>query len=365
MLLHRVMKLTVLMKQENNIKPPGLSNEDKSGDLLEWDLVYMFLDRITSFFGMNSKYFIVKGLKQRQDEIRILSRGDSYYLKYFLEEEVLRNPEFFYVTGFKYYIRGDEITVIPKYIYSFREVQELTEHCTRVANCLISRINTDNSFDKVKIIHDLLVRNVAYENDGRKERHNIIGPLIEKKSVCDGFSAAFKFLLDRIGIPCIIVTGTAWDQQLNSDGNHAWNMVKIENHWTHIDVTFDTTISSCGIIRYDYFGLATEKIQIDHKYNKSNLPEASPNFEDYYTRQGAVVYGKRTFQEYTLNMIKRNIYDFVVKLPYEAQDSGIENKVYDAIRNMLAENNLNFEFWSICNVNQMVFQFHFNKIQKI
>ena len=322
----------------------------------------MILDRLTIFLKDNAYALILEGIRQRQSEIQILYRGDSKCLKHFLEDEVIRNPEFFYVSGFKYYIRGNETILIPTYTYSFSEVQELKEHCERVANGLIKRVNSDDTYEKVKMLHDFLAKNVVYENDGMKERHNIIGPLIEKRSVCDGFSAAFKFLLDKIEVPCIVVTGTAWDQQSGIDDNHAWNLVKLENQWTHIDVTFDTTIGSYGVIRYDYFALNTEKIQRDHTYNELNFPKATPTFKDYYTRQGAVVYGKKAFQQYALDMIKKHKYDFVVKLPYEAQDSGIENKVSIAIRNMLTENNLSYEYSFTYNTRQMIFQFHFKKI---
>lgn len=353
----------LLMKTENIVKKlPGLLNKTNPGKLLEWMLVYMILDRVTNLLKDKSNSSILEGIRQRQNEVRILSRGDSKYLKQFLEDEVIRNPEFFYVSGFKYYIRGNETIVIPTYTYSLKEVQELTERCERIANGLIKRSNSDDTYERVKMLHDFLVRNVVYENDGKKERHNIIGPLIEKKSVCDGFSVAFKFLLDKIGIPCIVVTGTAWDQQSGSDGNHAWNLVELENQWTHIDVTFDTTMSSYGVIRYDYFGLTTEKIQRDHRYDKSNLPKVSTTFEDYYTRDGAVIYGKKAFQQYALNMIKKHIYDFAVKLPYETPDLDIENKVSIAIRNILVENNLRYEYVTTYNTKQMVFQVHFKEI---
>jgi transglutaminase-like putative cysteine protease len=216
--------------------------------------VYRILDRMKKAVKDKTMTPLIEGIRKHQDEIRLPSMYTSDMLRDFLEMNVMDNPEFFYVSGFKYFIRGNEITVIPSYTYSLQEILRLSKQCQKIAAGLVKRANLHDLYEGVKILHDFLARNVVYEDDGKKERHNIVGSLVEKKAVCDGYSAAFKYLLDRIGVPCVIVTGTAWDQLSGADGRHAWNMVKLEDEWTHVDVTFDTTMSSFNIIRYDYFG---------------------------------------------------------------------------------------------------------------
>ncbi|HBN13371.1 MAG TPA: hypothetical protein DD415_07125, partial [Clostridiales bacterium] len=60
------------------------------------------------------------------------------------------------------------------------------------------------------------------------------GGLVNKKAVCGGISRAYKVILDRLGIPCIIVNG--YSKAKDSKGEftrgttgHTWNYVYLEN----------------------------------------------------------------------------------------------------------------------------------------
>ena len=51
----------------------------------------------------------------------------------------------------------------------------------------------------------------------------------------------FGYILDDLGIPCIIVCGTGTNSSGNTE-SHAWNYVQIEDKWYAIDVTWDDPI---------------------------------------------------------------------------------------------------------------------------
>lgn len=99
-----------------------------------------------------------------------------------------------------------------------------------------------SDYDKIKYVHDWIVDNVEYETTiSKKNIHNIYGALIENEVVCGGYAKAFKYLLDELNIPCIIVQGVA----TNSDGvteNHAWNYVKLNGKWYGVDTTWDDPV---------------------------------------------------------------------------------------------------------------------------
>ena len=99
-----------------------------------------------------------------------------------------------------------------------------------------------SDYDKIKYVHDWIVENVEYETTiSKKNIHNIYGALIENEVVCGGYAKAFKYLLDELNIPCIIVQGVA----TNSDGvteNHAWNYVKLNGKWYGVDTTWDDPV---------------------------------------------------------------------------------------------------------------------------
>ncbi len=41
---------------------------------------------------------------------------------------------------------------------------------------------------------------------------------------------------------------------------HAWNVIRIDGKYYHLDVTFDNTLSRDDAVRYDYVNLADKQI---------------------------------------------------------------------------------------------------------
>ncbi len=71
----------------------------------------------------------------------------------------------------------------------------------------------------------------------------------EIRTVCAGYSTAFKVLCDAYGIPCVTVRGKA-----DSGERHMWNYVKMENEkWYAVDATWDDQTENTGKIFYDNF----------------------------------------------------------------------------------------------------------------
>ena len=64
------------------------------------------------------------------------------------------------------------------------------------------------------------------------------GAMINGEANCMGYSRAFAALAYEAEINCIVVLG-----EIINRGYHAWNMVKIDDNWYHIDATWiDNTI---------------------------------------------------------------------------------------------------------------------------
>lgn len=56
-------------------------------------------------------------------------------------------------------------------------------------------------------------------------------------TVCEGYARGYKVLMDKAGIPTDVVTG---DNRTNSSlSGHAWNLVKLDGKWYHVDITWD------------------------------------------------------------------------------------------------------------------------------
>ena len=110
----------------------------------------------------------------------------------------------------------------------------------------------------VSNIHDVLVRRVNYDINAN-DKFNAGGAIINNRSVCQGYAMAFTYLCQAAGIECITVKG---DTEF---GGHAWNMVKINGNWYHLDVCWDDT----ELYDYDYFCISEEKISKTHKLKMS------------------------------------------------------------------------------------------------
>lgn len=128
-----------------------------------------------------------------------------------------------------------------------------------------------DTVNQIKQIHDCIIDNLEYDQTQcATHTRNIYGSLIEKNVVCEGYAKAFKYLADGIGVPCIIVVGTATNSD-NQTESHAWNYVKINENWYAIDTTWDDPIVIGG-------GKLSKKektkylLKGSNTFNKNHLP---------------------------------------------------------------------------------------------
>lgn len=102
--------------------------------------------------------------------------------------------------------------------------------------------NRRTTYDKVKFVHDYLVNNTSYAETEGNNTSNLYGALVNHLAVCEGYAESFKYLMDKLNIPCVVVYGDG----LKLDGSeeyHAWNYVKMDNeNWYAVDATWDDPI---------------------------------------------------------------------------------------------------------------------------
>ena len=117
-----------------------------------------------------------------------------------------------------------------------------------------------DTYDKVQAIHDWVCDNITYNHayfdhqstwkptkSSYQYEHQLgWAGLMLGTAVCAGYSDAYKFLLDGLGIDCVFIYGPI----PNQGGQHAWNLVKIEGAYYHVDTTWDDQET---FISYFYF----------------------------------------------------------------------------------------------------------------
>ncbi|NLD50272.1 MAG: DUF5050 domain-containing protein, partial [Clostridiaceae bacterium] len=138
-----------------------------------------------------------------------------------------------------------------------------------------------SELDKELALHDYIILNCKYDVENYEkntvpiESHSHIGVFMKGVAVCDGYAKAMHILLSRAGIESQIITGEA----VSSEGweNHAWNIVKIEGKYYHLDVTHDdpSLIMKSGeeesrhdVLRHNFFNLSDAQICSNHKWDR-------------------------------------------------------------------------------------------------
>lgn len=141
------------------------------------------------------------------------------------------------------------VAVSPKYITTdaneYATMQSSYE--ARVATALATVPANANDKAVVYVLHDWLCNNSTYNKAASvggiadyPAAFTAYGCMVEGAGVCQSYSMAFCDLLERAGIESTVL--------LVNTNNHAWNMVKVDGGWYHVDATWDD--SAAGPRRY-------------------------------------------------------------------------------------------------------------------
>ncbi len=130
--------------------------------------------------------------------------------------------------------------------FSSREqVNNALAQVEEMKNQLVSK-RTGNTYQDIKMVHDYLVDTIEYDQTLSKENiYNIYGALINKVCVCEGYARSFKYILEAMNIPCVIVVGTGTNSKGQTE-RHAWNYVQCDGKWYAVDVTWDDPVVRNG-----------------------------------------------------------------------------------------------------------------------
>ena len=244
----------------------------------------------------------------------------------------LDNPHLFYV-DFRYGFQSDLFshTIILKYVYNQAGTLILTEKVKKVCNKILSKVTGKTEFEKELSLHDILARNVLYDDVAKDNllkfharSNTILGVLFYKTAVCEGIAKTFKFLLNALDIKCIIACGKAKGETENnseSDIKHAWNIVKIDGQPYHVDLTWNISSSDKNMLCHYYFNLSDVDISIDHAISP-DLPKCLSDDKNYYYKSGLIVENKSDLR----GIIRKCIQNSVNTVEFKLRDNVFENE---------------------------------------
>ncbi len=196
----------------------------------------------------------------------------------------LDHPEIFYAVNFKYrpYRDSNNLEIIPEYLFEKSKVKEHQKAMKARVEKLVRPAVKMNEKEKEQYIHDFICRNVHYDKLKKAYSHEIIGPLGQGVGVCEGIAKTVKILCDNLGIWCIIAISEA-NPEKQIKYRHAWNIVRIDGKYYHLDATFDNSLGkNSPEIRYDYFNLDDSRMFRDHEPVIWKTPVCSDGDHFYY-----------------------------------------------------------------------------------
>lgn len=160
-------------------------------------------------------------------------------------------------------------TVKPSYIMSGEELELAKVAFVEAADAILSQIDTsDGEYERELAIHDILAAKVSYVK-GAPNAHNAYGAIVQGKAVCEGYAEALQYLLLRAGIRSFIMLGESKDPSSGGVVGHAWNAVRIDGSYYHVDLTWNDQGES---LYHSYFNLSDSQIREDHTIDDSRYP---------------------------------------------------------------------------------------------
>ena len=208
---------------------------------------------------------------------------------------VNENPELFFVQGGCVYqmMGGIVSNVLPDYLCDEKAVNVLTEEqklqirqkqtaLEQVVNGILAQVDPDwSDLETALFLHDYLATHAQYDETLQiRDAYTI---LVEGTGVCQAYTLAYRLLLNRVNITSGTVTSTSL--------NHIWNILLIDGHWYHVDVTWDDpTEDRIGQSQHVYFCLSEDKLKAtnngahnapDFKYSL-NVKTDDKTFDNYY-----------------------------------------------------------------------------------
>lgn len=132
---------------------------------------------------------------------------------------------------------GSNSSYLKEHFTSQNKVNEKIKLLSEIKSKVNANLKGYSDYEKIRMVHDWLIEEVEYDSTA-EEPYSISGALTEGKAVCEGYARSFKYLMDGLGVPCVLISGTGTNSKGETE-SHAWNYVLLDGEWYAIDVTWD------------------------------------------------------------------------------------------------------------------------------
>ena len=317
------------VQANSNILPPSFSSVENQveGDTSNFELEQQVGAETEFYFNQLDAYakVIYQELYNHKEELKtgLYTQDFDVTFNSLLHEEngaeILENdfqlavnalvfdkPDIFFLDITKMYLFTEITTFGPKKTYKISigpnnnipylatpfTDKESVDMAEKQINDIIYNIEfPNNTYEQIRVAHDYIIENTEYDQTISKPNiYSMYGTLINREAVCEGYAKTFKYIMDKLNIPCIIACGVGQNSKGESE-SHAWNYIKLDNKWYAVDTTWDDPViigygNATNEMRYRYFLKGSNTFFKDHtedgnligsyKFEYSKL-----NIEDY------------------------------------------------------------------------------------
>lgn len=158
--------------------------------------------------------------------------------------------------------------------FAYVTVQE-EEYVKNTVEGITEEIDEDwSELEKALYVHDYIVSHFSYDrrlydpNEYMNVNRDIYSFLKEKNGVCQAYAETYQYIMTALGIEC--------KTAISIEGNHEWNLVKIDGEWYHVDATHDDPIingyqeDAIGFVNHQHFLCSSSELEEIDYANRSN-----------------------------------------------------------------------------------------------
>ena len=228
---------------------------------------------LDGFLGHVSSYTMLRKVNNNVMQVSFdLEVSDNYYV-------------------YQNIVNGMDISAYVQAQVMAKKVRQIMDEC-----------RSESEYQTVVNYHDYIVHNTAYGFlTGEEEQYSYkaYGALLRNKAVCNGYAEAMELLLLCSGLDTYMVVGNT------TEGAHAWNIVKIDGEWYHVDTTWDDPLPDMGESGlHMYLNVDDTTMQMTHNWNEEAYPECTSMDMNYYTKENIAFSSVESLNNYLIDSMK-------------------------------------------------------------
>lgn len=140
-----------------------------------------------------------------------------------------------------------------------------------MASAVLDEIITEDmsDYEKEKAVYEWMTKELTQNRSvlqvipqTGEDRDNPYGVLKYRDAVCVGYATTFRLFMQMMDIECMVVH--------NLEKYHAWDLVKLDGNWYHVDVSSDQ-----GEATYANFNMNDDLAAYGHDWDRDFFPAAT------------------------------------------------------------------------------------------